>query len=447
LLLCCIELSPSFSLSFFAPKYSEGNDTKKMPVISVKRITMSGSQSADELVNELIEICHCDSLSDMSESQSADALVDELVKFCLSDSLSEDGLREIIERHGCLNIDDYDDYEFFLEACYNELVTEGILRYLLEYFPDAVSATDEDDGATPLHHLCLNKNATRGMVQLLIDAHPESLDREDNDGYTPLHKLCINKDIDDSTAVDILGLLLERCPEAVRRVENKYGAPPIHVACGVGSKSFEFCRMLIEAYPGSERIGDPLPCPPFHLVCRHNTVATAEYLYKLYPECINLTDIYGAYPIHYAIEGLAFRTDPATAIAMVQFLLASNPNVASQRRDDFMLLPLTWVFEKVDANDSSQPKLSAAKEILQMLYDVHPEAIEDEVSSDDLCDLPEEIRTFINAQLAYAHQAKDLQQMNTPDESGQLPLHRALRDNVTLGSITSSYSLQQQRIR
>jgi hypothetical protein len=145
-----------------------------------------------------------------------------------------------------------------------------------------------------------------------------------------------------------------------------------------------------------------------------------------------LTDIYGAYPIHYAIEGLAFRTDPATAIAMVQFLLASNPNVASQRRDDFMLLPLTWVFEKVDANDSSEPKLSAAKEILQMLYDVHPEAIEEEA---DLCDLPEEIRTFINAQLVYARQARDLRQMNTPDESGQLPLHRALCDNVTLGSI------------
>ena len=353
----------------------------------------------------------------MSGSQSSnDDLVEELLDFCQSESLSEDGLRDIIERY------DYDwnnihvdrNYEFFLEACRNERVTAGILRCLLEYFPDAINSTDEEGfrerhGMTPLHIICFNRFATRGMVQLIVDASPESLSRVDNDGWMPLHTLCNKKELEDNAASDILGLLLERCPEAVRRVENKYGAPPIHVACGVGSKSFEFCRMLIEAYPGSERIGDPLPCPPFHLVCRHNTVATAEYLYKLYPECINLTDIYGAYPIHYAIEGLAFRTDPATAIAMVQFLLASNPNVASQRRDDFMLLPLTWVFEKVDANDSSEPKLSAAKEILQMLYDVHPEAIEEEA---DLCDLPEEIRTFINAQLVYARQARDLRQMN-----------------------------------
>ncbi len=368
----------------------------------------------------------------MSESQSTDILVGELVKFCLSDSLSEDGLREIIERHkNNLNID---DYEFFLEACYNELVTEGILRYLLEYFPNAVSATDEDDGATPLDRLCHNKNATLRMVQFLIDAHPESLHREDNDGYIPLHKLCINENLEDTTAVDILGLLLERYPEAVRRVENKYGATPIHMACGVGSKSLEFCRMLIEAYPGSERIGDHLPSLPFHLACRHCSVAVAEYLYNLYPESINVADRYGAYPIHHAIGALGNGTDPAKAVEMVQFLLASNPNVASQKYGDFMLLPLPWVFEKVDANDSSVSKLSAAKEILQMLYDVHPEAIEDEVAS-DLCDLPEEIQTFIDTQLNHARQARDLRQMNTPDENGQLPLHRALRDNVTLGSI------------
>jgi ankyrin repeat protein len=48
---------------------------------------------------------------------------------------------------------------------------------------------------------------------------------------------------------------------------------------------------------------------------------------------------------------------------------------------------------------------------------------------------PEEIQAFINTQLTYACQARNTRQMNTPDVNGQLPLHRAIRDNVTLGSI------------
>ena len=38
-------------------------------------------------------------------------------------------------------------------------------------------------------------------------------------------------------------------------------------------------------------------------------------------------------------------------------------------------------------------------------------------------------------ELVYARQAKDLRLMNTPDDSGMLPLHKALRNNVRLGSI------------
>jgi ankyrin repeat protein len=249
----------------------------------------------------------------MSGSQSSNhELVEELLDFCQSESLSEDGLRDIIERY------DYDwnnihvdrNYEFFLEACYNELVTGGILRCLLEYFPDAVNFTDSRLGLSPLHAICFNRNATRGMVQLIVDASPESLSRVDNDGWMPLHNLCNKKELEDNAASDILGLLLERCPEAARHVTNR-GYLPIHSAAI--SKSPEFCRMLIDAYPGSERMPLSTGALPLHLACISNTVATTEYLYKLYPECIGLTDSRtgrnGAHPIHYAIEGMKERAN------------------------------------------------------------------------------------------------------------------------------------------
>jgi ankyrin repeat protein len=383
----------------------------------------------------------------MSGSQSTDALVEELVAFCRSESLSEDGLREIFERQGCApnNNNHVYDYDFFLWACRNERVTEEIIRCLLEYFPDAGVTSAE--GYVPLQFMCLNKNATRGMVQLLIDAYPESLGRANNNGWMPLHILCQEKDIADSTAVDILGPLLQRYPEALRHAAweavrpRTNGALPIHIAAGQGSKSVEFCRMLIEAYPGSERIaasGNALL--PIHFACRYGTVETAQYLLRLYPESINVATRGGAYPIHSTIGGLDKRTNPAIAVDMIQFLLDSDPNVVALQKIHGRF-PLVMIFIYACNNRNNASILNAAMKILRLLYDAHPEIIEDDemaynINRRDIL-VPEEIQTFINTQLNLARLARNstVRQMKKRDENGQAPLHRALRDNVTLGSL------------
>jgi ankyrin repeat protein len=156
-----------------------------------------------------------------SRQQPTEALLEELSEFCGSDSLSEEGLHELIERHRLepnnnLNISNYD---FFLGACKNENANEGIIRCLLEYFPAAIGATD-DEGRSPLHLACWNKNITLNIVQLLIDAAPNSVRTEDNNGWMPLHYFCNNNDEDEITAMEILKLLLEKCPESVRRADN-----------------------------------------------------------------------------------------------------------------------------------------------------------------------------------------------------------------------------------
>ncbi len=390
-----------------------------------------------------------DSLFEWSESQPDNAaLLDELifkalVRCCQSDSLSENSLREILDTYNNLDLN-LTRYEFFIVACNNELVTEEILRCLLEYFPDAAGATMQrsTEGSpvlTPLYTILLfNKNVTLGMVQLLIDAYPESLDRANNNHCNPLRYLCSNTNIDDTAAVDILGWLLERCPEAARRAEPS-DALPIHVACGVGFKSPEFCRMLIEAYPGSERISATRYGLPLHIALRHCSVAVAEYLYKLYPESINVADRDGAYPIHKAIIRVT-REAPTIAFEMVQMLLNCDPNVASQKRRGpgeftplFLVCSISTLFRGDDAIATS--RVNAALKIVQALYDAYPEAIENDNLSSIINMFPEEIQAFINTQLTYARQARNTRQMNTPDVNGQVPLHRVLRDNVTLGSI------------
>ena len=241
--------------------------------------------------------------NDNRRQPAEESLSDELLEFCNSDSLSEEGVCEIIECHQTPH--DVNNYQFFRGACSNKRVNEGIIRYLLEYFRAAASSIDEN-GLSPLHIACDNPNITLKIVQLLIDAAPDSVRSVDNYGRLPLHHLCKNED--DRKAMQILKLLIEKQPEAIRHADND-GDLPIHNAAW-GGRSPEFCRMLIESYPGSERITDGNGLLPLYLACANNTVATVEYLYKLYPDAINHATIQGWYPIHIAIAGLNQQRQP-----------------------------------------------------------------------------------------------------------------------------------------
>jgi ankyrin repeat protein len=378
----------------------------------------------------------------MSEQQHSQLLVD-LDDLCQSDSLSEDGLRAIIQRHGWTpnNNTSVQNYNFFLWACENERVTMGILRYLLHNFPGAATFINTNwhdyiNGNTALHVICQNDNVTLGMVHILLDAFPESVRHEAKKGNMPLHCLCRNRCEDDEEevprywdeiAVDILKLLLERCPESVRHVQG--GELPIHKAARYQSP--EFCRILIEAYPESERMANNKGCLPFHLACAFNSHATAEYLYQLFPESINVAATCGMYPITCVIACLTGK-NPAKSIELVRFLLDCNPDVVLQECDG--ILPIHRICT-IANEENTRTNLNTALKILQILYDAHPEAIERNAVTTDLDSFPQEVRRFINNRLVYARQARDLRQMNTPDKNGQLPLHRALRDNVDLGSI------------
>ena len=83
-------------------------------------------------------------------------------------------------------------------------------------------------------------------------------------------------------------------------------------------------------------------------------------------------------------------------------------------------------------NDSN---IDAGIQMIKTLYDAHPEAIEDDRIAANIRSLHNQVQAFINGELVYAHEAEDVRLMTTPDANGQLPLHRALQNNVRLGSI------------
>eukprot|EP00986_Skeletonema_menzelii_P005306 scaffold1900_cov147-Skeletonema_menzelii.AAC.4 len=308
----------------------------------------------------------------------------------------------------------------------------NVVKFLLNCDPNV--KFQEIHGQSLLVYACSleyksNIRTALEVIEAICEAHPESIRQEDNEGLLPLHKLCANTNLDETTAVAILRLLLEKYPESIRHESNR-GILPIHMA-SMMIKSPEFCSVLIDAYPGSERIPPTNPGArlPFHCACMKNTIETVAYLYNLYPDAINHETPEGAYPIHAAIRSVTDRgSNPEAAVDIVKFLLDCDPRVKFQK-----LTGRASLFAQACLQGYNDSNIGAAVEIIEVIYDAHPEAIE---SVSLRIGLHPQMQSFVGSQLVYSRQANDIRLMTTPSEyGGQLPLHTALQGNVRLGSI------------
>ena len=273
-----------------------------------------------------------------------------------------------------------------------------------------------------LHEACYNynKKVTLEIVQLLYNTFPEALRLRDGDGWLPIHHLCDNCDLDETNSLDILRFMLNIDPTLPREV-NGYGKLPIYYA--VKYKSTAFCKELIDAYPESLRVvaGDWLP---IHIACRYgerdNTADTIQYMLEMDSELINAADNDGYLPIHWAAMGGRTKS--------IELLLKFDPDAASKEVNDVnRRLPLHIACDFHDTSLSS----------IQVLYDAYPEAILINRGGRTPLGLARRQPTieFLQTQLVYAHQAQDITVMTTADDDGWLPLHCALKDNASLGSI------------
>ena len=349
-------------------------------------------------------------------------LMKELSDFCRSESLSEDGLRKMYDRYKLAPDKKYvcNNYGFFHSACSNGRATEGIIRCLLKYFPAAVwGRADDDRRWSPLHYACDNPNVTLSIIQPLVDTAPNSVRCVTCYDETPLHHLCFNSEVDETAAIQILKLLVEKYPEVIWHADN-YGHLPIHLAAG--TKSPEFCRVLIEAYPGSEKIPDAVGALPFHFACEKGSLATIEYLYS-YHDANNHATAEGYYPIHYAID-VGDRDKPAAAVDIVQFLLNCDPG---QKFKQFHGQPLLHYACGRKYNESN---VEAGIQIIKILLDANPDSIRSE--NDDgwmplhaLCNINFEKNETAAIQILKLLIEKYPEAVRHPCSNGDLPIHFA----------------------
>jgi len=297
-----------------------------------------------------------------------------------------------------------------------------IIEYFLEIEPSSLRVLD-GDGNTPLYMACENKGVNLEVVQMLYNSWPEALRVSSGHNELPIHELCCNKKLANTTAIDVLRFMLSIDPTLVRERDGLDYLPIHHaVRSAANRKSLEFCKVLIDLYPESVRVtGTDSGSLPIH---KAYDIDIVQYLLELYPESINIQDSYGMLPVHEAAVG--------RNIDKIELLLTHDPDAASKKTNNESF-PLHL------ACGSYQGCL----EVVKALFDAFPQAINVcdregqtpfELAS-NLKTLDLEIINFLEAQLAYAREAKDTTVMTTPDEIGWLPLHHALKDAASLGSI------------
>ena len=237
---------------------------------------------------------------------------------------------------------------------------QDILEYLLYSEPPSVHNLDGSGrGAKLLAVACKNEGVTLEIVHILLNAWPEAIrTRVGTTGRLPIHHLCRNDKLDDDTSLKILRCFLAAHPTLMQE-RDIHGDLPIHSA--VCYKSIMFCRALVNAYPESLKEGARTGYLPIHFVCTgllgaRSRIDVIQYILEEYPESINAVDSDGYLPIHHAaLYGNAKK---------IELLLKHDATSAmKETADENFSLPLHLSSLVSDSN------------VCQLLFDSYPEAI------------------------------------------------------------------------
>jgi len=388
-------------------------------------------------------------------------LHDELIAYCSGKEVTMEGLHEIIvNRWGWSPKKKIDNFAFFLRLLCNEnfTVTEGMVKFILQYIPEAVFVRTSAQKKTVVHVMLQNKFVTPQVVQILVDAFPRCVWIQDTNGLTPIHALCAADCHDDSVKVDILDILLGSVGLHNNKMKLlKIGANsvqrrmlPIHFAALNKSTSATFMEKLIEVCPryvlsSTAESG----FTPLHCACYKNNLAVVEVLVKAYPKGLDIkskgSHNFRGYPINIAIrkaneENYMDKTKPY--VDVVRFLVNFPGSRASTQMYEYHS-PLHWACLLASSRQARVEGIEEISlELVRILFDSCPAAIQlsdiglffqahaPTAQQDPRAVLHPSVMEF----LAY-HRVFTLPFNELKEIYGPYPLHSIIMKNECLGSI------------
>jgi ankyrin repeat protein len=220
----------------------------------------------------------------------------------------------------------------------------SVIRCLISSFPDAAAIRDIT-GWTPLHYLCFRRPgsgtsvpATVHVAELLIDCYPQALMTQNDGGASPLHFACYTR-----APIAIIRLLVKRCPQSVRLVDQD-GDTPLNCVCSMlrdddEAHSDEVIRLLVDQDPSTLFIRDKKGLTALHHACSSDvSIGTLQYMVQqcCHVVCLFLDTPEGTgsdffLPLQWAIDQdrdppvIQFLTDATADAACAVIELALNP--------------------------------------------------------------------------------------------------------------------------
>ncbi len=168
-------------------------------------------------------------------------------------------------------------------------------------------------GYLPLH-LAVSSGADSGVVQALLDEHPEAVREKDPRGNFPLHLAAKNQ-----ASGDVVHRLLYAYPDAAWTTSGWQKSYPLHLAAEHRAP-VEAVELLIRVFPDAAHIPRHARECPLHLAASNTAdLAVVQALDAAAPDIVFQENEAGNLPLHLAVERRAGERT-------VDFLLSRNPD-------------------------------------------------------------------------------------------------------------------------
>lgn len=246
-----------------------------------------------------------------------------------------------------------------------------VVQSMVELCPPSVrTAVKPNSGSTPLHLACNRSfaaNLNLQVIQFLVDRYPRALVMRDSVGCTPLLGVC--HFVPGEDVLPLIQLLVEASPESVRQLDSAGNTVVHRYLLGSGSPSLSIVEYLTSVYPGSLRIRDKVKkMTPIDIACQRSQVDIVRYLAQQYPETLKSHSPAGTQtPLH-------------TVCSMFERSWSPFPDAPNGSESILALLSILSISEKVvlakDSNGQTPlhllSKAGAPREFLQIIVEKFP---------------------------------------------------------------------------
>jgi ankyrin repeat protein len=184
-------------------------------------------------------------------------------------------------------------------ALYNESEERlHIVKCLLDADPSAAKIIN-GDGDTALH-LAVDQECGTELLSNLIKAHPDAVMSQNDIGLLPLHVACYSKHT--VRAMETVNLLLQANPSSAK-VAGATGHLPVHYAAEFSTS--EVLESIISAHPAGlfHACSEDNNNTPLIKAVTAGNEDTVRYICKHFPQAVEVQNVHGLNPLHFAAEG------------------------------------------------------------------------------------------------------------------------------------------------